>query len=87
MTHRDSIEAVMQALQRQQSEAYEREPISAEPIIEVARAFLPRRPTQNARIEGPGFVLFGPPFRFERRVLPILRPVQPVVRSPPEDAA
>ena len=54
MTHRDSIEAVMQALQRQQSEAYEREPIPAEPIIEVARAFLPRSPTQNARIEGPG---------------------------------
>jgi hypothetical protein len=53
MTHRDSIEAVMQALQRQQSEAYEREPIPAEPLIEVARAFLPRRPTQNAGIEGP----------------------------------
>jgi len=53
MTHRDSIEAVMQALQRQQSEAYEREPIPAEPIIEVARAFLPRSPAQNARIEGP----------------------------------
>ena len=54
MTHRDSIEAVMQALQRQQSEAYERELIPAEPIIEVARAFLPRSPTQNARIGGPG---------------------------------
>jgi hypothetical protein len=54
MTHRDSIEAVMRALQRQQSEAYEREPIPAEPIIEVARAFLPRSPTQNARIDGPG---------------------------------
>src|ERR1700732_2278169 len=52
MTHRDSIEAVMQALQRQQEEAYEREPIPAETIIEVARAFLPRNPTQNARIEG-----------------------------------
>ena len=39
MTHRDSIEAVMRALQRQQSEAYEREPIPAEPIIEVARPF------------------------------------------------
>jgi hypothetical protein len=54
MTHRDSIEAVMQALQRQQREAYEREPIPAEPIIEVARAFLPRSPTQNARIGGYG---------------------------------
>jgi hypothetical protein len=54
MTNSDSIEAVMRALQRQQSEAYEREPIPAEPIIEVARAFLPRSPTQNARIEGPG---------------------------------
>jgi len=53
MTNSDSIEAVMRALQRQQSEAYEREPIPAEPIIEVARAFLPRRPTQNAGIEGP----------------------------------
>ena len=47
MTRRDSIEAVMQALQRQQS------PIPAEPIIEVARAFLPRTPAQNAKIEGP----------------------------------
>src|SRR6202171_4657011 len=54
MTHRDSIEAVMRALQRQQSEAYEREPIPAEPIIEVVRAFLPRNPTQNVRIEGYG---------------------------------
>src|SRR5260370_27976756 len=54
MTHRDSIEAVMQALQRQQSEATARVPIPAEPIIEVARAFLPRSPTQNARIERPG---------------------------------
>jgi hypothetical protein len=54
MNHRDSIEAVMRALQRQQSEAYERDPIPAEPIIEVARAFLPRSPTQNARIDGPG---------------------------------
>jgi hypothetical protein len=54
MTHRDSMEAVMQALQRQQREAYEREPIPAEPIIEVARAFLLRSPTQNARIGGYG---------------------------------
>jgi len=54
MTNSDSIEAVMRALQRQQSEAYERELIPAEPIIEVARAFLPRSPTQNARIGGPG---------------------------------
>ena len=44
----------MQALQRQQREAYEREPIPAEPIIEVVRAFLPRNPTQNVRIEGYG---------------------------------
>jgi|SRR6266849_8352498 len=42
MTNSDSIEAVMRALQRQRSEAYEREPIPAVPIIEVARAFLPR---------------------------------------------
>jgi hypothetical protein len=54
MTNSDSIEAVMRALQRQQSEAYEREPIPAVPIIEVARAVLPRSPTQNARIKGPG---------------------------------
>jgi hypothetical protein len=53
MTDRDSIEAVMQALQRQQSEAYEREPIPAEPIIEVARAFLLRSPIQK-RIEDHG---------------------------------
>jgi hypothetical protein len=53
MTDSDSIEAVMQALQRQQSEAYERESIPAEPIIEVAPAFLPRSPMQN-RIEGYG---------------------------------
>jgi hypothetical protein len=55
MTNSDSIEAVMRALQQQQSEAYEREPIPAEPI-KVVRAFLPRSPTQNARIEGPGGV-------------------------------
>jgi len=54
MTHRDSIEAVMEALQRQWSEATARDPIPAEPIMEVARAFLPRSPTQKARIEGPG---------------------------------
>jgi hypothetical protein len=53
MTDRDSMEAVMQALQRQQSEAYEREPIPAEPIIEVARAFLPRSLIQK-RIAGHG---------------------------------
>jgi hypothetical protein len=38
MTLRDSIEAVMQALQRQQSEATARDPIPAEPIIEVGPA-------------------------------------------------
>jgi hypothetical protein len=54
MANRDSIEAVMRALERQQSEAYEREPIPGEPIIEVAHAVLPRSPTQNDRIEGPG---------------------------------
>jgi hypothetical protein len=54
MANRDSIEAVMRALERQQSEAYERQPIPAEPTIEVAHAFLPRSPTQNARIEGYG---------------------------------
>jgi hypothetical protein len=54
MALRDSIEAVMQALQRQQSEATAKYPIPGEPIIEVARAFLPRSPAQNARMEGSG---------------------------------
>src|ERR1700682_4002650 len=54
MTTIDSIEAVMEALRRQRSEATARDPIPAEPIIEVARAFLPRSPTQNARIENRG---------------------------------
>jgi hypothetical protein len=53
MTHHDSIEAVMQALQRQRSEATAR-PIPAEPIIEVERAFVPRSLTQDARIENSG---------------------------------
>jgi hypothetical protein len=51
MTTLDSIEAVVQALRRQQSEATARDP-PEEPIIE--RAFLPRSPTQKARIENGG---------------------------------
>jgi hypothetical protein len=54
MTTIDSIEAVMEVLRRQRSEATARDPIPAESIIEVARAFLPRSPTQNARIENRG---------------------------------
>jgi hypothetical protein len=54
MTNRDPIEAIMQALQRQQSEASGSEPIPVEPIIEAAGTFLPRRPTRTVRIENSG---------------------------------
>jgi hypothetical protein len=54
MTNRDPIEAVMQALQRQQSEASGSEPLPVETIIEAARAFLPRRPMQTVGIESLG---------------------------------
>jgi hypothetical protein len=40
MTHRDSIEAVMRALQRQQSEAYEREFAARLEIVESGHFLL-----------------------------------------------
>jgi hypothetical protein len=51
MTSRDQVMAVVQALQQQQGEATGTSPIPAEPISEVARAFLLSSPKQNARIQ------------------------------------
>jgi hypothetical protein len=50
LTNRDQVIAVVQALQRQQSEDTVSSPNPAEPIDEVARAFLLSSPKQNARI-------------------------------------
>jgi hypothetical protein len=50
MTNRDHVMAVVQALQRQQSEAIGTSPTPAEPINEVALAFLLSSPTQNTGI-------------------------------------
>jgi hypothetical protein len=51
MTNRDQVMAVVQALQQQQGEATGTSPTPAEPINEVARAFLLSSPKQNARIQ------------------------------------
>jgi hypothetical protein len=50
ISHRDSIEAVMQALQRQQREAYEREPIPAEPSSACLSPAKTQRKTPESRI-------------------------------------
>ena len=50
MTNRDQVMAVVQALQRQQNEAIGTSPTPAEPINEVALAFLLSSPTQNTGI-------------------------------------
>jgi hypothetical protein len=51
MTSRDQVMAVVQALERQQGEATGTSPTPAEPINEVARAFLLSTSKQNARIQ------------------------------------
>ena len=50
VTNPDQVMAVVQALQRQQSEATGTSPIRAEPVNEVARAFLLSGPKQSALI-------------------------------------
>jgi len=50
VTDRDQVQAVVQALQRQQSQATGTIPAPAEQINEVARAFLLSGPKQDARI-------------------------------------
>jgi hypothetical protein len=50
VANRDQVMAVVQALQRQQSEATGTGPTPAEPVSEVARAFLLSGPKQSALI-------------------------------------
>jgi hypothetical protein len=68
-TSHDQVIAVMQALQRQQSEI----PIPAEPVSEVARGFRLSSPTRNARIESPGQRAFNDSLIKARYASTILR--------------
>ena len=75
-TDRDQVKAVVQALQRQQSQATGTSSIPAEPINEVARAFLLSSPKQNARIPpGPMPSARIPPSTIQSaRILPAATP-------------
>jgi hypothetical protein len=61
VTDRDQVQAVVQALQRQQSRATGTIPARAEPINEVARAFLLSGPKQDVRILSSPTPNAGPP--------------------------
>ena len=61
VTDRDQVQAVVQALQRQQSRATGTIPARAEPINEVAGAFLLSGPKQDVRILSSPTPNAGPP--------------------------